>query len=251
MKPLPRLLTLSALVFLLTSCSTYLPPGAKADLQDFAPTNIKEAFAAKPTHPFPASIAAVRVQSPTYTNYYLRRNGGQYGTGRYSVITSREVEEEAQFARITSLPQITGLAALNRMLLPANLKSDQEIREAAARLQADMVLVYTFDTTFVDHDSAKPLSVITLGLSPTRKITAITTVSGLLLDTRTGYVYAAYEMTERKATLASSWGSADSADECRRETERKAFGKLVDEFAASWPKLLARGHQEKATQPSR
>jgi len=240
MKTVLSLSILSLLVVLFAGCSTYIPPGAKADLQAFAAPSVQEGFAAKPTSPFPASIAAVRVQAPTYTNHYLRRNGGQYGTGRFSIITVREVEEQSQYDRIVALPRVAGLVALNRMLLPERLEGDREIREAAARLQADLVYLYTFDTSFFDTDAAKPLSVITLGLSPTRKITAVTTVSALLLDTRTGFVYAAYEVTEREATVSTSWGSSDSADEVRRTTERRAFGKLVDELVVSWPKLLER-----------
>lgn len=137
------------------------------------------------------------------------------------------------------------LVSLNRMLLPTQLEGDREIREAAARLQADLVLLYTFDTAFFDTDAARPLTVITLGLSPTRKIAAITTVSALLLDTRTGYLYSAYEATERAATISTSWGSRDTADEARRSTERRAFQKFVDEFVVSWPKLLQR-HQRHA-----
>jgi len=125
-------------------------------------------------------------------------------------------------------------------LLPARLDSDKEIREAASRLQADLVFLYTFDTAFFDVDVAKPLSVITLGLSLTHKISISTTASALLLDTRTGYVYSAYEVTTRKDATATSWGSRDTADEGRRDTEREAFGKLVEEFIASWPKLLER-----------
>jgi hypothetical protein len=240
MKPTLPLPLLAALALSLAGCATYIPPGAKADLQAFAPPSVQEGFAAKPTNPFPASIAAVRVQAPAYSNEYLRQNGGQYGTGRYSVITVREVEEQAQFDRIAALPQVSGLVTLNRMLLPARLEGDREVRAAAARLQADLVFLYTFDTAFFDTDAAKPLTVITLGLSPTRKITAVTTVSALLLDTRTGYVYSAYEVTEREATMSTSWGSRDTADEARRKTERRAFGKLVDELVASWPKLLQR-----------
>jgi len=234
----------AALSLALAGCATYYPPGAKADLQIFAPADIQEGFAAKPTAPFPASIAAVRIQAPTYTNYNLQQNGGRYGAGRYAVITTREVEEQSQFDRVTALPQVAGLVALNRMLLPARLEGDQEIRRAAARLQADLVFLYTFDTAFFDHDAATPLTVITLGLSPTRKITAVTTVSALLLDTRTGYVYSAYEVTEKEATISTSWGSRGSADEARRKTERRAFGKLVDEFVASWPRILQRYPQK-------
>src|SRR5882762_6710904 len=199
---------LGLIALLASGCATYIPPGGKADLQAFPPPDIQAGFAAKPTNPFPASIAVVRVQAPTYTNYYLQQRGGTYGSGRYSVILAKEAAEDLQLERVAKLQQVAGLVTISRMLLPERLEGDREIRGAASRLQADLVFLYTFDTSFFDTDVAKPLSVITLGLSPTRKITAITTVSGLLIDTRTGYVYAAYEVTERKATLASSWGSA-------------------------------------------
>ncbi len=237
-------LSLAGIAFGLGGCATYIPPGAKADLQAIAPASIQEGFAAKPTNPFPASIAAVRVQAPSYTNYHLQRNGGTYGSGRYSIITTREVEDHSQFERITKLPSVAGIVSLNRMLLPARLDSDREIREAASRLQADLVFLYTFDTAFFDTDAAKPLSVITLGLSPTRKITAVTTVSGLLIDTRTGYIYSAYEVTEKAGSLATSWGTRDTADEVRRKTEKEAFKKLVDEFETSWPRILARSEKK-------
>jgi hypothetical protein len=58
-------------VLLLSGCATYIPPGAKVDLQVFAPSDIQAGFAAKPTNPFPASIAVVRVQASNYSNYYL------------------------------------------------------------------------------------------------------------------------------------------------------------------------------------
>jgi len=229
-----------ALAALLAGCSTYIPPGPKADLQAFAPASIQEGFAAKPTAPFPASIAAVRVQAPAYTNYYLQQNGGTYGSGRYSVVTTREVEDQGRIDRIAGLPQVAGLVAINRMLLPQKLEGDRELREAAARLQADLLLIYTFDTAFFDTDLAKPLTVLTLGLSPTRKVFVTTTASALLLDTRTGFVYSAYEVTQRSEALATSWGSRDAADEGRRSNERNAFSKLVDELVVSWPNLLER-----------
>jgi predicted small lipoprotein YifL len=249
MKKLPRLLAAICGLLGLAGCGTYLPPGAKADLQAFASADIQAAFATKPTNPFPASIAGVRVQAPNYTNHDLQKNGGLHGSGRYSIIMARDAEEPAQFERIQKLPGVAGTVALNRLLLPQNLGSDREIREAAARLHADLVFLYTFDTAFFDVDAAKPLTVITLGAAPTRKISVVATLSGLLLDTRTGFVYAAYEVTEKAATVASSWGSADAADEVRRQTERKAFGKLVDEVETSWPKILREAAKSGAPSP--
>ena len=236
---IPALLVIS--LALLPGCeTTYIPPGPKADLQALAPAAIQEGFDARPSNPFPASIAMVRVQSPGYTNYNLRQHGGQYGSGRYTVITAREVETQEQLERVLALPQVAGIVGLNRMLLSPDLQSDQEIREAAARLQADLVMLYTFDTVFFDVDKTTTLSAVTLGFSPTRKITATTTVSALLLDTRTGYVYSAYEATQKETLTANSWGSRDAADEARLETEKRAFGKLVHEFVTTWPQVLAR-----------
>ena len=240
MNPLVRSLAPLAIVLSVAGCATYIPPGPKADLQVFAPPGIEEGFALKPTCPFPAAIAAVRVQAPDYSNYNLAHGVGSFGTGRYTVITTREVEDQSQIDRVLALPQVAGIATLNRMLLPEQLNSDREIREAASRLQADMVLIYTFDTKFFSDDASVPLAVITLGLSPTHTITAVTTVSALLLDTRTGYVYSAYEATEREAKVSTSWGSGESADEARRATERRAFAKLIDDFVNSWPRLLDR-----------
>ena len=233
-------LIIGAIAILMSGCATYIPPGAKADLQAFAPPDIQAGFAAKPTNPFPASIAVLRVQAPTYTNYYLQQRGGSYGSGRYSVILAKEAGEDLQLERVSKLPQVAGLVTINRMLLPERLEGDKEIRGAASRLQADLVFLYTFDTSFFDTDQAKPLSVITLGLSPTRKISAVTTCSALLMDTRTGYIYSAYEATERAETFSTSWGSRDTADEARRNNERDAFKKLIDEFATTWPRVLER-----------
>lgn len=228
-----------------SGCATYMPPGAKADLQPFAPADIQAGFAAKPTSPFPAGIAVVRLQAPMYTNYYLRQNGGIYGSGRYSVVLAKEAGEDFQLERIAKLPQVAGLASINRVLLPERLEGDKEIRVAASRLQADLVFLYTFDTSFLDTDIAAPLTVVTLGLSPTRRISVVTTCSALLMDTRTGYIYSGYEVSERKRTLSTSWGSRDTADAARRANEQDAFKKLVDDVEASWPSFLERyAHQD-------
>ena len=233
------LLVLSAAVF--SGCaSRYITPGPKADLQVLAPPSIQEGFDTKPSKPFPAGIATVRIQASGYENFNTRKTGAVYGSGRYSIITTKEVGEQEQFERIAKLPKVQGIIGLNRMLLPEHLSSLQDLRASAAQLHADLLLVYTFETKFLDNNSSMPLTVITLGLSPTRKITAVTTVSALLIDTRTGFIYSAYESTEREQKLSTSWGSQESADKARQQTESRAFEKLVDEVVASWPQLLKR-----------
>jgi len=229
-------------VLWLSGCSsTYLTPGPKADLQEETPADLQAGFAAKPTLKFPASIVAMHVQGPAYNNFALGRRGGAVdGGGRYTVVTTRDDAEQAELERLGKLPQVAGLASVNRMLLPERISSERDLRVAASRLQADVVWLYTFDTRFFDNDQAKPLTVVTLGLAPTHKISVSTVASALLVDTRTGYVYGAYEATAQAQTLASSWGSQDSTDEQRQLTERDAFSKPTAEFSRSWPGLVAR-----------
>ena len=240
--PVRRLLLcagFAALAILGGCAQSYIVPGARADLQAFAPVSVQEGFAAQPTAPFPAAIALVRVQGPAYTNWHLGPTGALPGS-RYSVITTREAEDDAQFDRLSHLPQVEGVTGLNRMLLPDRVDSEKDLRAAAARLHADLVLIYTFDTAFFDLDQARPLTVISLGFLPTRKIAVTTTASGLLVDTRTGYIYSTYESTKKSDTQASAWGSQDAADAARRDNEHAAFGDMVDAIARSWPRLLDR-----------
>ncbi len=233
-----RLMALAALVLLGGCATSYVVPGPRADLRAFGSSgSIQDSFAAQATAQFPATLAFVRVQAPTYASARLPET--QSGpAGRFRVITTREAEDDAQVERLGHLPQVTGVTTLSRLLLPPDVQGDKDLREAAARLHADLVLVYTFDTAIFDTDLARPLTVVTLGLSPTRKLAISTTASALLLDTRTGFVYATYEVTKKGDTLATSWNTADSADQVRRDNEHEAFGLLVGQVEKTWPRLV-------------
>lgn len=199
-----------------------------------------ESFAAKPAAAFPASIAAVRVQAPNYQSYHTQLEGGVYGRGRYSIVNVKEVEEDLDLERIARLPQVGGLISISTLLLPARLESDRELREAAARLKADMVLLYTFDTSFHDNDASVALNVITLGLSPTRRVFVRVAASALLIDTRTGFIYAALEANEKRNVTTNAWESRETADRARRDAEKAAFKALVSEFEKNWPQIVER-----------
>jgi len=201
---------------------------------------MKESFAAQPAAGFPAGIAAVRVQAPHYRSYYTDREGGVYGGGRYSVITVKEVEEETDLERLTKLPGVAGFITISRLLIPSTLQSDLELREAAARLKADMLLLYTFDTSFHENDASVALNVVTLGLSPTRKVFVRVAASALIIDTRTGFIYAALEANEKRQVTTNAWESRETADRARRDAEREAFKRLVRDFEKNWPQIVER-----------
>jgi hypothetical protein len=97
-----------------------------------------------------------------------------------------------------------------------------------------MLLVYTLDTSFHDRDALKPLTVVTLGLSPTKVTSVTTTASAVLLDTRSGFVYGVAEASARKSGVASAWTTGDAIDADRKRTETEAFEKLVGEIETMW-----------------
>lgn len=154
---------LFSILLLVSGCTHYVTPGDKADLTQLAPVDVQEGFQREPSNPFPASIVAVRVQGRNYSNHNLSRTGGVHGDGNFTVITTREVESEADMARIQSLPQVNEVISLNRLLILQNLQTIDQLREGASTLKADLLLVYTFDTVFFDEDKARVLSTISLG----------------------------------------------------------------------------------------
>ena len=234
-----HLLPLAGLLWI-CGCATYVTPGQRADLAALTAPNLKAAFAAEPTARFPASIAVARIQASDYSNYNLERHGGKYGRGRYTYITTREVETQVQLDRISTLPKIDGLIGLSTLLMPEDLRSESDLRTAAARLKADMLLIYTFQTSFYTDDPAKTLTVLTLGLSPNQKVKVTVTASAILVDVRTGFVYGALEASEKRDRLTNAWQNRDSADAARRDAEKAAFEKLAGEFDGFWAKVVAR-----------
>ncbi|MBC8107749.1 MAG: hypothetical protein H7Z14_14245, partial [Anaerolineae bacterium] len=134
MKTLLVIVVLLAIVFL-SGCSHYVAPGA-----GLAPASLAgpggSVVQASPTARFPARVAVVRVQAPNYRNH----NTDGYGSGAFSVVTTREIESDDDFARLSKLPQLAGIAMLNRLVLPPHFTGDRELRQAAAKLQADVLL---------------------------------------------------------------------------------------------------------------
>ena len=241
-RPRSAALTLVGLLALsaLTGCAAYATPGRGADLAAFgvrpevrdqlSDPAVVRSLGKQPLASLPTGIAVARVQAPGYRSETTE----SWGTGQYSIVTTRDVETDQQVERLNKLPLVTGIAPINRLLLPRELQSDLELRNAAAQLHAGMLLIYTLDTTFRVQDKAAPLTLVTLGLSPNQQAQVVTTASAVLLDTHNGYVYGVAEATDRSTQLASAWTSTSAVDDARRRTETKAFDKLVDDLEKVW-----------------
>jgi hypothetical protein len=263
---MPRIvLACAGLVLLgLTGCATYVTPGAGANLRDIgveAPAaavaldeqrarqtdfSVQEKFDRRPLASFPATLAAVRLQGSGYSSYSARG----YGGGPFTVVLTRTVETEEHVKSISSLPRVAGVAMLNRLVMPAKLQSEKDLRDAAASVQADMLFVYTFDTVFDTGTTIPALGTITLGLFPNEKANVTTTCSAALIDTRNGYVYALAEATQATSTLANAWTSREAMDNARTSTEQAAFGRLIAQMPGLWANVLSRYDRGGAATPA-
>jgi hypothetical protein len=217
-----------------SGCNSYATPKRGADLKtieavSYTPSSTPEtktpsgagSAEPQPTAQFPVDLAIVRMSA-------------SFGTGLFSVMTVRDIETEEDYDRILDQTDIEQIVTLNRLLLPKQFQGYQDLQRAADRLHADMLLIYTIDTAFYDRNSSTPLTVITLGFSPTVQIKVVTTISGILLDAKTDYVYGALEVTDQKEKSTSALSTKDDCDALRVQTERAALDKFLDEFETTW-----------------
>lgn len=227
----PAIVLAAASLALAGCAATFVTPGAGVSFADIEDVDIKALYARQPQSPFPANVAIVRVQDSGYST--LTAEG--YGYGRYSVVTTRDIESEENLVRLRNMPMVTDVAAVGRLLLPANANTIKDLRTPAARLRADMLLIYSVDTTFaVDGTALGPLSLISLGLIPNRRAHVTTTVAGVLVDVRTGYVYGTTEATAKEDQRATLWSTETAIDSARLKAEAAAFETFVGEFETLW-----------------
>ncbi len=154
------------------------------------------------------------------------------------LITIRDVETDDDFNALAKLPQVTGVAGIKRILLDRPLNNDEALRAAAAKLHANLLLFYTFDTAFHTDTYVPPLGLITLGLFPNEKAQVTTTASAVLMDVNNGYIYAVVEASAINDQFANAWTNDQAMDEARLKAERQAFEKLVADFKSEWPNVV-------------
>lgn len=230
-----KILILGALIAL-GGCASYTTPGGSVQFSELVDADINILMSKQPAAEFPANIAIARIQAPGYQSYKV----SSFGTGRYSVVTTREVESKEDFKRLSQLPEIAGLAPLNRILLPAKLDSVKSLREASARLKADILLIYTFDTSFhAGEQKFAPLNVISLGFLKNKDVAVTTTVSAAFFDVRTEYLYGISEATAKESKNSSVWSTSDAVDDMRVSTETAAFKKLLPEIESTWSGIVS------------
>ncbi len=239
-----KILSLSLLLAIFSSCSTkYVTPGDDVNISQLADEDIAKILSNKPTSEFPVSIAVARIQAPTYTNYNNPRDKS-YGNGNFTMILTREADEEKQIQEIAKLKGIKQMSPFNRLLLPYNYSSIKDLRLAAAKMKAQMLLVYTFDTEFsVDAKNYGPQNAFTLGYLKNKDVKVRTTSSAALFDVQTEYLYGLAEATEEVQKNSNIWKQSQDVDNLRVESEKKSFEKLSKEIGKMWEDVYQEYHK--------
>jgi hypothetical protein len=219
-----------------SGCAHYRTPGGGVSIPAITDADIADILARKPAAEFPAHIVVARVQA----SGYVSRSGYGYGSGEFSVLTTRDIETDADFALLASLPGVAEVGPLNRILLPINLRSTRELRQAAAQLRGDIVLLYTIDTQFhTENQLIAPLQLVTLGVFASEKSRIVTTCAAAFLDVRTGFVYGVAEGTSTLTKRSSPWTTENALEKARLKTEREAFEAALKEIAKVWSSINA------------
>lgn len=206
-------------------------------------SDIREHIDRKPAASFPARIAVVRLQGSTRYGRDRREHPG------VRVVPIRDIETDEQMDRLTSMDGVAGVAPLSGLTLPDRVGGLDDLRSAAAAVQADMLLAYTFDTRADANEQVPPLSFFTLGFSPTVEATAESTASAALIDTRTGYIYGIAEGSERETQVANNWTWDPAVRQTRRRAEKQAFEALVGSIESMWSGVYAAAAGAASTPP--
>lgn len=247
MKGRTRVAVLAAALFAGGCANHYVTPAGGVAMVELADEDLQSFYEQEPASPFPANLVVLRVQDKGYAT----KTAHGYGEGRYSIVTTRDIESDAAFEQLADLPLIAGLAPVGRILLPPSASTLKDLRTPAARLKADLLLVYSVDTEFtVDGRALGPLSLVSLGFIPNKKAHVTSTVAGALIDVRTGFIYGTTEATAREEQRASVWSTEDAIERSRLTAERRAFQSFVDEFAELWSSVLHAHAGETASAPA-
>ena len=97
----PREITI--LTFLCLACAgcatNYVTPGSGVAMAAIAEDDLRTYYERQPASPFPASVVIVRVQD----SGYVAETAQGYGHGRYTIVTTRDVEPDEAYERIAAL----------------------------------------------------------------------------------------------------------------------------------------------------
>ena len=201
----------------------------EAKRAEFSDPLIARATNAKPTMQFPATIVIAA------NDHTVREHIREH---------IRALSALGKLDGLDSLPQLARTVIVSPVVVgdtdqEHRISADLRLREAAAKLHADAVLIIANESQLTDGSVVAPLTALSLGLFPNKRYELISTAFAALVDTRTGYIYGTNEKSRARTGLTMSWGSDDVIHRARSKAEREAMEKLFADFPAFWRGIVA------------
>jgi hypothetical protein len=187
---------------------------------------------------FPTAVAVARIQAPNYRS----DNRHELGTGAYSIVTTRDVEEPKEVERLAQMPGVLAIAPINRLLMNSpELHSDIELRQAAAKLHRRPAAHLHARYHVQRGRQGGPLERGDAGLvaEPVGE-RHLHGVGGADGHRATAMSTACPQQTARQGQLASAWTSGAAVDDARKRAETMAFKQLVGDVSGRGPACIGR-----------
>lgn len=223
---------LTGILFVCGCYESYATPQAQPASMRLLEDQSKNAAPGTPNLQLPATLAIARIQSQYYGN-----------TPGFHIINNRALESKIDMSPIRNQKGIRDMVILNSLLASGELSSSSQLRASAKSLKADVLLVYTIDTQSEYRDNASILSVFSLGMAPTVKMSVTTTITAVLIDTQTGFLYGTFETTSHKEQTAAAMTSNDARGQCQDFTEKDAMTQMINRFPELWNQVLSQSEK--------
>jgi len=191
---------------------------------------LKRAPAAK----LPAVVATAHVQRGW-------RSPDRWSRHRsFTLVHDVEIAEHADFAALAGLASVESVRPLRSFMISDRLDDVVDLRGAAAELQADVLLIYTFETTTRRDTTVPGVGVLTLGAAPNVRQIASSAATGALIDVRTGFVYDVFDARSEHAQPANAWTSDEAALDAVKRAEEQAAAAFAERAEERWETVAER-----------
>ncbi len=209
------------------------------ELVDLTDANIEKYFKANVRPNFPTVLAIARLGTAPREGYYRTRNDHQ----KLGIIRGDEAQGWRKLAQSNeegdgSISQIHFVSPL----LAGDIPSLISLRDAAAKLHAPLLFVYSQADSRDTGYNAGAIgywTIVGLFLIPGHTVGYYSTCQGLLVDTRTGTILAAVDGESKREELVLPGAVKIAERRTAKQAREEALARLQEDFSKALSSLAA------------
>ena len=220
----------------------------EAKVRELTDKDIQAILDKRPLAKFPVTLAVACVDRSYSHGYY-----GYWWWNADERARIKEEEKQGWLEATKGIKAISDTCFVSDLLLPEITKHDghwqyaghsmKGLRAAAARLHADLLLVYSAPSDYGNETNPASLLYLTIvgcWVSPGNDISSYTLARAALVDVRTGYVYAVAEDDAEAKTITPVAYDEKVYKKLMKKTRAEAVTKLQTQIKSILPKLKGR-----------